>query len=81
MKKEWHDFGRGIAREDDCALYIVPAVAVVLEGHGGVAMDGGWVIVERHVPRLTPKHVAGPFPTLDGAKAAYIVLAPRYPGP
>lgn len=82
MKGDWIEYMNGWSRDDTCCLYIVAMPPVHVEVEEFVfPQDGGWFIVARRVPDYKPKHVAGPFPTLDGAKAAYIVLAPRYPGP
>lgn len=74
----WRHTISGWFLDDGCALYIVcvPSIDIRLEDN-----TAGWVIVERHVPELRAKFVTGPFPTLDGAKAAYIMLGPLYPGP
>lgn len=65
----------GLGLDDDSSLYVVDVPKLsdpaVIE----------WVLVERHAPTYAGRHVAGPFPTKDAAKAAYLILAPRYPGP
>lgn len=75
----WRHTISGWFREDGCALYIVcaPSIDRIAQGK----MERGWILVERHVPDFRATFVTGPFPTLDGAKAAYIMLGPLYPGP
>lgn len=83
--KEWIQSINGWFMDDDNALYIVDIPVQVPQQREPpyhlARIELQWDVVERHVPNYEAKHVAGPFPTLDGAKAAYIVLAPRYPGP
>lgn len=70
----WSTTGRMWWLEDVSALFIRE---VLVHRNGQVEYE----LVTRSVPDFTSKHVSGPFPTLDAAKAAYLILAPRYPGP
>lgn len=76
MGVKWQQFvPHGLGINDDSTLYIV------IVPDPARPRDMAWVLVERHAPSYEAKKVAGPFPTKDAAKAAYVVLAPRYPGP
>lgn len=74
----WQNFGAtGTALDDASTLYIIDAPSPA----AGSRWEVMWFVVQRRSPHMKPEHVAGPFPTKDAAKAAYIILAPHYPGP
>lgn len=85
MGVKWRQTIYGWDVEDGSALYIVDVpVGIPAQAEPPfhtARTEIQWALVTRHAPHFPAKMVAGPFPTLDGAKAAYVVLAPRYPGP